>query len=215
MARPGVIEVIVHVADSVDLAADLAVGYLADVSPDVTLDLGAVSEHLIRKVQMRPQLDHITSLRARSTRVRWAARLGDSDTPAVRVHVVDNVVRTLELTVSESQLGLAARFCEDFALHDWLLTALGQVIEQASRAKAVDSEPIDILRPAIERLTHLWMPGAQVDPAMRTLWETLQQRPGFNLQWNSQLTRIRDQIALQTLQAVNQLTFPCSGDRLQ
>jgi hypothetical protein len=94
-----------------------------------------------------------------------------------------------------------ARFCEDFALHDWLLTTLGQVLEQASRTKVAE-ESIDILRPAIERLLHLWMPGAHVDPVMLTLWDTLQQRPGFDRQWNSQVTRIRDQISLQTLQAL-------------
>jgi hypothetical protein len=201
VAQPGVIEMIIRTG-AVDLAADLAAGYLADTSPVATLDLGAVSEHLIGDVQRRPQLDHITAVRARPTRVRWAARLSDSDIPSARVHVVDDVVRTLELTVRENQLGLAARFCEDFALHDWLLTTLGQIIEQANRTKAVGGEPIDILSPAIERLLHLWMPGAHVDPVMRTLWGTLEQRPGFSLQWNAQVARIRDQIALQTLQAL-------------
>ncbi|MGH3697074.1 MAG: SCO2521 family protein [Pseudonocardiaceae bacterium] len=203
LAQPGAIEVIIR-PDTVDLATNLATGYLTDTSPIDTLDLGAVSEHLIGDVQMRPQLDHITSVRARPTRVRWAARLSDSDTPSARVHVVDDVLRTLELTVHEDQLGQAARFCEDFALHDWLLTTLGQIIEQANRTKAAGGESIEILSPVIERLLHLWMPGAHVDPVMRRLWGALEQRPGFSLQWNAQVARIRDQIALQTLQALQQ-----------
>lgn len=206
VARPGVIEVVARV-DTSDLAADLAAGYLADSKPIATLDLGAVSEHLIGEVQGRPQLDHVTSIRVRPTRIHWAVRLSDSSTPTARVHVVDDVVRTLELTARENQLGLAVRFCEDFALHDWLLTTLGQIIEQADRARAKGArakggEPIEILSPAIERLLHLWMPGAHVDPVMRTLWGALEQRPGFSLQWNAQVARIRDQIALQTLQAL-------------
>ncbi|MGH3779983.1 MAG: SCO2521 family protein [Pseudonocardiaceae bacterium] len=195
--QPGLIEVISR-ADTADLAA----GYLADTSPMCTLDLGSVSGHLISSVQMSPQLDHITYVRSRLTRVCWVARVGNSDSPVAQVHTKDDVVRTIDLTVSENQLGLAVRFCEDFALHDWLLTTLGQIIEQAQRAQLAGREPIDILSPAVERLLHLWMPGADVDPALRTLWEALEQRPGFSLQWNSQVARIRDWIRLRTLEAL-------------
>jgi hypothetical protein len=185
-------------------ARDLAAGFLADTLPTRTLDLGSVSEYLVGDVQMHSQLDHVTSVRSRPTRVRWTARLADSEAAVARVHVENEVLRTIELTVGENQLGLAARFCEDFALHDWLLTTLRQVLEQADRVRAAGREPLDILRTAVERLLHLWMPGAHVDPAMRTLWEALERRPGFSLQWNAQVARIRDQITLQTLQALEQ-----------
>ena len=206
--QPGVIEVISR-AD----AADLAAGYLADTSPTCTLDLGSVSGHLIGGIQMRPQLDHITYIRSRLTRVCWVARAGDSHHPVARVHIKDEVVRTIELTVPEDQLGLASWFCEDFALHDWLLTTLGQVIEQADRARIAGREPIDVLSPVIEGLLHLWMPGAYVDAAMRTLWDALERRPGFSLQWNAQVARIRDQIALRTLKALEHAARHRSVDR--
>jgi hypothetical protein len=199
-ASPGLIEVI----SSVD-AADLATGYLSDTSPACTLDLGSVSGHLIDGIQMNPQLDHITYLRSRLTRVCWVAQVGDSDIPTARVHVKDDVVRTIELTVPENQLGLVDRFCEDFALHDWLLTTLTHIIGQADRAKIAGQEVIGILSPAVERLLHLWMPGAGVDPAMRMLWDALERRPGFSLQWNAQVDRIRDWIQLQTLQALEDI----------
>ncbi|KAA2266489.1 hypothetical protein F0L68_01730 [Solihabitans fulvus] len=195
--QPGVVEV-TSAAD----AADLAEGYLGEVTPLATLDLGSVSEHLIGGVQMRPQLDHVTSVRSRPTRVRWVARFGDSATPRAVVRLDDEVLRTVELTVREDQIGLAVRFCEDFALHDWLLTTLGLVLEQAGRGRIGGRDSIDILSAAMERLLHLWMPGAHVDPAMRMLWDALEQRPGFSLQWNALVARIRDQIALQTLQAL-------------
>ncbi|WP_322766698.1 SCO2521 family protein [Frankia sp. Cr1] len=195
----GVVEVISR-AD----AAELAEGYLADSTPSSTIDLGSVSERLISDIQGHVQLDHVTSVRARPTWVRWAARVGDHDGPVARVRSDGDVVHAIELIVDESQLGLAARFCEDFALHDWLLTTLGQVIEQTDRLKALGQQAIDILTTAVERLFHVWMPGAQVDPALSPLWDALEQRPGFSRQWNTQVARIRDQIALQTLQAVEQ-----------
>jgi hypothetical protein len=195
--RPGVVEVISRADD-----ADLAAGYLADSSPVSTLDLGSVSERIIDGIQKHPQLDHVTSLRSRPTRVMWAARLGDSDIPVARVRSEGDVVRTIDLVLDESRLGLAARFCEDFAVHDWLLTTIGQVVEQADRLKALGRDPIDILVTATERLLHLWMPGAGVDPALSPLWEALERQPGFSRQWDAQVARIRDQISLQTLQAL-------------
>lgn len=200
--RPGVIEVISR-ADIVDLAA----GYLADISPNRTLDLGSLSGHLISGIQMHPQLDHITHIRSRPTRVCWVARVGDSEIPVARVHIKDAVVRTIELTMPEDQLSLSARFCEDFALHDWLLTTVAQVIEQADRAETAGWEAIDILSPAVKRLLHLWMPGTYVDPAMRILWDDLEQQSGFSLQWNTQAARIRDWINLRTLQALERLRY--------
>jgi hypothetical protein len=196
--RPGVIDVM-----SQSNAVDLAAGYLSDLAPEATLDLGSVSERVIGDVQRDPRLDHVTSVRSRTTWVRWAARLGDSDTPAALVRSEDDVVRTIELTVGEGQFDLAARFCEDFAVHDWLLTTLGQVIDHAERLRAGGREPTDVLRSAVERLLHLWMPGAHLDPALAPLWEALERRPGFSRQWNAQVDRIRDQIALETLQALD------------
>jgi hypothetical protein len=198
--QPSVIEVIGQ-TDTMDLAS----GYLADVSPKSALDLGSVSEHIIGVVQRRPDLDHATSVRTRSTRVRWVARLGDTEVPVARVNMESAVLRTVELTVREEWLDLVARFCEDFALHDWLLTTIGQIIEQADRARTTGREPMEVLKPAVERLLHLWMPGAHVDLVMRPLWEALELRPGFSRAWNAQVAWIRDQIALETLQMLELL----------
>lgn len=200
--QPGVIEVISR-AD----VADLAAGYLADTSSNCSLDLGSVSGHLINRVQMDPQLDHITHVRSRLTRVCWVAQVGDSDIPVAQVHAKDDLIRTVELTMPEDQLNLAARFCEDFALHDWLLTTVTQVIEQVDRAETAGREAIDILRPAVKRLLHLWMPGTYVNPAMRMLWDALERQSGFSLQWNAQAARIRDWIDLRTLQALERVKY--------
>lgn len=195
-----------HAIDAIGSAdfTDLSTGFLADDSPTATLDLGAVSARVLADVQKQRQLDHITALRARSTRVRWAARLGASETAIARIHTRDSVIRTVELTVRDGDLDLVDAFCEDFALHDWLLTTLDQLIETAERAKAFGEEPISILGPAVERLLHLWMPGVHVPPSLCALWESLDRRPGYSLQWSAHVARIRDQIALHTLQELQQ-----------
>jgi hypothetical protein len=196
-ARGGVVEVISR-AD----VAQFALGHRSGGAAGAALDLGSVSEHLLGVVQMRPQLDHETSIRARPTRLRWTATVGEDLEPTVRLHVDSEVLRTVELTLPAAQLPLAERFCEDLALHDWLVTALAGVIDQADRDTLVGEDPIKPLTSAVERLVHLWMPGAHVVPEMRSLWAALEVRPGFSLQWNAQVARVRDQIALRTLDAL-------------
>jgi hypothetical protein len=194
--RPGVVEVIGK-ADN----GQLADGYRAAATAGPTLDLGAISEHVLDVVQMRPQLDHVTAIRSRPTRLRWTAVTSDS-APAVKLHIGADMVRTVELTVGPDQLGLAERFCADLALHDWLITTVGNVIEQVDR----EGGRIDVLAAAVERLVHLWMPGAHVDPAMCGLWDALERRPGFSLQWQAQISRIRDLLAIRTLKALERVS---------
>ncbi|MBV8539196.1 MAG: hypothetical protein JO266_00395 [Acidobacteria bacterium] len=197
VGRHGVIEVISK-ADT----AQLALGHRSGAAVGTELDLGAISEHLLGVVQMRPQLNYQACIRSRPTRMRWSATAGDQDELAVKLHVDSDVLRTVEVTMPVGQLSFAEQFCEDLALHDWLITTLGNVIEQADRDAAVGVDPIKIFTPVAERLVHLWMPGAHVNPVMRPLWDTLERRPGFSLQWNTQVARIRDKIALRTLEAL-------------
>jgi hypothetical protein len=195
--RHGVVEVISK-AEMVQVAR----GHRTAEPDGATLDLGAISEHLMVLVQQRSQLDYQTVVRARPTRVRWSAIECDQARPSVWLHVDSDVLRTVELTVPADLLGMAERFCEDIALHDWLITTLGGVIDQVDQEMATGADPIKTLAPAVERLVHLWMPGAHVDLPMRCLWDALEERPGFSLQWNAQVARIRDLIALRTLEAL-------------
>jgi hypothetical protein len=195
--RHGVIEVISRAE-----VGQLARGHRTAEPDGVVLDLGSVSERMIRLVQRRPQLDHETVVRVRPTRMRWTASPCDRAEPSVRLHMDSEVLRTVELTMPADLLDLAVRFCEDLALHDWLITALGGAIDQADQDMAAGEDPIAALTPAVERLIHLWMPGAHVDLPMRRLWGALEERPGFSLQWNAQVARIRDLVALRTLDAL-------------
>jgi hypothetical protein len=199
--RRGVVEVI-----SKAEVAQLARGHRTAVGDDpFVLDLGSISERLIDLVQRRPQLDYQTVIRSRPTRMRWTATVCESDEPSVGLHVDSEVLRTVELAVPAELLRFAERFCEDLALHDWLITALGGAIDQADQDVEGGADPIKSLAAAVESLVHLWMPGAHVDPAMRVLWDALEMRPGFSLQWNAQVARIHDLISLRTLDALERI----------
>ncbi len=197
LARPGVLETIGALAED-----DVAAGFLAEHTPSAALDLGAIAEQQISDVQFADQLDHRTPLRARRTRLRWAAIATDS--PAGRAHpvaeftIVDDTVRTLHVLAPAESVDDVLGFCENLALHDWALTTLLTLVERGNLG-ATDLAAFGRLRPAIDHLLHLWMPGAHVAPSMSVLWESLEQRPGFTRQWSATVNRIRDQLALHTL----------------
>ena len=185
LARPTVVRTIGKKFNPTDLAD----GFLADAAPASTLDLGAVSERLISSVQLHPELDHKVPLRARRTRFRWAAHIS-SDT----VHgsgefvVADDVVRTVKLTLPMTECADVVGFCENLALHDWVLSTVSRIIERSG------TRSIDVLRPAIDHLLHLWMPGAHVSQSMLPLWESLERHPGFTRQWETMVSHIRDRL---------------------
>ncbi|ABW16225.1 conserved hypothetical protein [Parafrankia sp. EAN1pec] len=73
VANPGIIEV----AGRTD-TDDLAAGFLT-TQTRASLDLGAVSSRLLSRVQRRPGIDRVTSLRARRTQLRFAVTWRSSD----------------------------------------------------------------------------------------------------------------------------------------
>jgi len=175
--------------------ADLARGFLAAGVPGTTLDLQAVSMRLLDTVQNQVLLDHVTSLRTRTTRVRWVARAADVERPTAAVRLLDeDDVRTVELAMPVDQLDRAADFCEDFALHDWLLTALSRVVEITAPGARTDD--LGLLAAAMERLFPPWMPGALGGHALPELWQSLEHVTGLDRQWNVCQELVRDRVAL-------------------
>jgi hypothetical protein len=138
-------------------------------------------------------------MKSRPTRLRWAALpAADGAGPAIeRFTLAEDELRTLRLRVPDSTDPAAvAGLCEDLALHDWLLTAVVRVLD-GSRLGSVDGPAaVRALRPAVEHLLHLWMPGARVDRSLAPLWDVLEREPGFTRQWRTLVRRIRDQLAL-------------------
>jgi hypothetical protein len=192
LARPGTVEPTAPVK-----YADLAEGFLAtDVPSGQLLDLGAVAERLLTDLQGRPLLDRRAPFRSRRTRLLWTAACGP---PSAHFTVEDGTLRTLRLTLERVDPVAVAAFCEDLALHDWLLTTLVQLIERSGLGSVPGAEPVLRLRPAVDHLLHLWMPGARVDRALAPVWGDLDTVPGFSRQWTAAVQRIRDQLALQAV----------------
>ena len=216
LARPGEVQSVGRLAPD-----DVTAGYLAgpvdgvvDGAAEAVLDLGAVAERLIGRVQLHPELDHRIPLRARRTRLRWVVTAEDDPTaggPLVGAEftVHDEVLRTLRVRVNTAAFAGTADdviadvqgFCENLALHDWVLTTLLNVVERSGLGSARGAEAIAAVRPAIDHLLHLWMPGAHVAESMMPLWESLEKRPGFTRQWAATVQRIRDQLAAHTATA--------------
>ncbi|MGC0315284.1 SCO2521 family protein [Kitasatospora acidiphila] len=190
LARPGTVEPIGPVGDD-----DLVAGFLDGASAG-QLDLGGIAERLLTDLQVRSQLDRRAPFRSRRTRLLWSAQVG---TPAAHFTIQDGTLRTLRLTLERVDPVSVAAFCEDLALHDWLLTTLVQLIDRSGLGSTPGAEPVLRLRPAVNHLLHLWMPGARVDRGLARVWGNLETSPGFTRQWAAAVQRIRDHLALQAV----------------
>jgi hypothetical protein len=197
LAHPGVVEPFGKLPDRT-----VADGVLAGPREPGELDLGAIAERLLGSVSRHPSLDQRAPFKSRRTRLRWAAlRTLDGEGPSIgSFTVAEEGLRTVELRLPEGMgAAAAAKLCEDLALHDWLLTTLVRMVER-SRLGSVDGrDAVQALRPAVDHLMHLWMPGARLDPSLGPLWEVLEREPGFTPQWQTMVQRIRDQLALQAI----------------
>ncbi|NGM13293.1 SCO2521 family protein [Verrucosispora sp. WMMA2044] len=179
-------------------ADDLTNGFLHGNAADV-LNLDAITGRVLDSVQMSDLLDRRPPLRAARTRLRWTAQVHQQPGADATADVaVDSpTLRTVRLTVSPQDVPAAvAGLCEDLALHDWLLTMLSALVEAAVTRAGSTQEHIERLRPVLEHLLHLWLPGARVDPRLRPIWDRLEQVPGFSRQWQSSVNWIRDQITV-------------------
>lgn len=196
LARPGTVEPAGRLR-----GADLVDGFLEASGPAGELDLGAIAERLLSEVQGHPVLDRRAPFRSRRTRLLWTAvrAIEGGEPPGGRFTIVDGTLRTLRLTLERVDPVAVVAFCEDLALHDWLLTTLVLLIERSGLGSLPGPDPLRRLRPAVDHLLHLWMPGARVDPALAPLWAGLEVRPGFSRQWTGAVQRIRDHLALQAV----------------
>ncbi len=205
LARPGTTEAIAK-ADW----ADVAEGYVRGRAVPDTLDVGGVSGRAMDTVQRSRLLDRRPPFRAQRTCLRWVIRQAAGD-PTITFSVRSDVLRTVELSLPDTQFRDGIALCEDLALHDWLLTTVGDLLEVTRTSSRPDIEKIGRLRPAVEHLLHLWAPGARVSPSVRPIWDLLEQRPGFTHQWNASVNWIRDQIAVGTI-GLMQTLLPRLGD---
>jgi hypothetical protein len=159
------------------------------------IDLGSVSAAVVNHVQISypTLLNGVAPLRVSRTQLRWSARVGDALN--IRFSLEGPQLRTIRLTVREHDLPFVAAFCEDVALHDWLLTGVLQIVDR-TRAVANDSRTTaNRLRPVLDHLVHLWMPAARHNRRVASLWRSLERGTGFNRQWDALKDRVRDKFS--------------------
>ncbi|MER5447242.1 SCO2521 family protein [Streptomyces sp. NPDC002766] len=171
------------------------------------LDLGAIAEALLARLLRHPLLDRKVPFKSRRTHLRWvASRVPEGERAELtRFTLAEDGLRTVELRLPENTpLAAAAGLCEDLALHDWLLTTVVHMLESSRLAAADGPAAVQALRPAVDHLLHLWMPHARVDRSLVHLWEALEREPGFTRQWQNQVQRIRDQLAVQAIPLLHQ-----------
>jgi len=219
-AQPGFIETIAKAGPR-----DLAAGYINHGQQADCLDLGAISERLARRTQNSPLLDGRQPLRIQWTRLRWTAlygsALGSPPEPAAQFVLEDDTVRSLALWIPQPpdaeddalRLEPILELCRDLALHDWVLTTVTRRLERVDPGFADRDQAVAELRPLIDHLLHLWMPGARVADGLAPIWEAFERRPGFTRQWEAAVGRVRDQLALHTLQLLATLSVRDASHR--
>jgi hypothetical protein len=181
--------------------ADLAAGFAKPTQSTGTLDVGAIGGRALDAVQRSTRLDRQPPFRTQRTRMRWVVTPTDDEGVEAtgRFTVESATRRTLTLVVPRPHLHEIVDLCEDLALHDWLLTTLLTLLDVSFAGPGTRTQRIARLRPAIDTLLHLWMPGARVDESLQPVWRALERKPGFTRQWEASVNRIRDQMTLGTI----------------
>lgn len=196
LAQPGVLEVLDKASEE-----SLAAGFLQDPATTAVLDLGAVNLRFLAAVQRAAGLDRNPPFRSRRTRLRWSAEYSDLEQEIVFTLGEDGL-RTVRLRAAEPDPRALADFCADLALHDWLLSALLDIVDRALARSRPAPELIGMLRPGVDHLVHAWMPAAHVSKTLDRIWQELDLRAGFSLQWQTTVQRIRDQLSVGVIEAL-------------
>ncbi|EEP75280.1 hypothetical protein MCAG_05607 [Micromonospora sp. ATCC 39149] len=192
LANPGTLEALGgRLADRADEA------FLAGEPPGTSLDLGGINTRLMDVVQAAG-LDRRAPFRVPRTRLRWTAR-HTTDTH-IDFGVEEGHLRSLRLGLAPTgrdPWDEVRSFCEDVALHDWLLTGLLHLID---KAVGVDGDDVvRRLRPVVDHLLHLWMPAARPDRTTAPLWASLDRQVGFSRQWDNCAGWVRDRVGIASL----------------
>ncbi|MFF0491575.1 SCO2521 family protein [Nocardia sp. NPDC004068] len=183
-----------------EAGARLALGHVRKTTRD-SLDLGAISGRMTMELRMDDRLAHAVPFRTAETQLRWAAEVVPDRTraPVFAFTLESSAVRSVRLRVGETELPAVQRFCEDLAVHDWLLTTLTELLSAPGHHGHIEHHPETTLALVLEHIVPLWMPGAHTPPQLRSLWADVEQDPGFTLQWSARVNQLRDRMAAATL----------------
>jgi hypothetical protein len=202
LAQPGVLEVHGNASEE-----RLTAGFLGAPATTAALDLGAVNVRALAAIQRSEHLDRNPPFRSRRTRLRWSAESSEREQEIVFTLGADGL-RTVRLRAAESDPRAFADFCASLALHDWLLSTLLDIVDRAVARSRPAAEMISLLRPGVDHLVHAWMPTTRVSTTLDRIWQELDLRSGFSLQWQKTVERIRDQFSVSLIEALQPFTVP-------
>jgi len=206
LAQPGVLEVLGRVSEE-----SLAAGFLLGPMTATALDLGAVNMRALAAVQRSEYLDHNPPFRSRRTRLRWSAEAAEGAQEIVFTLDADGL-RTVRLRAAEPDPRALADFCADLALHDWLLSVLLDIVDRALARSRPAAEMVSLLRPGVDHIVHAWMPAAHVSKTLDLIWQELDLRAGFSLQWQATVQRMRDQLSVGVIEALQPSAEPLRSE---
>ncbi|MFC8044643.1 SCO2521 family protein [Nocardia sp. NPDC057353] len=202
LAAVGTGEVITQVTPRT--GTDLIEGFLQARTPSRdALDLASISRRLLAELGMGLALDQRAPLHSGTTRLRWAARIGETGPAPLMFRLEDDRVRTVLITVGdEAELAQVGRFCADLARHDWLLGVAAAVMDEADSVPATDLDSAEaIIGPLLAGFIHLWAPGAHTPALVRGLWQDIERDPGFSAEWSARLGHLHGRMSVATLAA--------------
>ncbi|MEU8818420.1 SCO2521 family protein [Actinoplanes sp. NPDC048796] len=203
LARPGVIETVGRCRP-----AELAAGFAAAERAPNALDLGEIAARASDVVQSAvPDGGRSRDrLRLPRTRLRFVVERSETAAPP-RFDVHDDQLRLLHVHAADDvDARLLVAFAEDLALHDWLLTSVDGIVDRAAIGALPLDESLRRLRPAVDYLLHLWLPGGRGGEPAERLWEVVERRAALTRQWVLLRDRIRDQLALGAVAALSAAT---------
>ncbi|NUR59207.1 MAG: hypothetical protein HOV87_11120 [Catenulispora sp.] len=193
LQRPGLMTVPVEI--DVD---DVADGIRQDRRDTSRLDLGSIIERELDDVRRSSLLDGQMLMRSGITRVRWVMQVVASRTgPPVLGVALDRgePVLTVRMIGRLDDLPMIARFCEEVALHEWLLMMVTRTIERAGRQSARNPIPMPDLSAVLNLLVPLWMPPTYVNADMRALWTAFEERTAVSRSFTTSVRRIREELS--------------------
>jgi hypothetical protein len=198
LARPGVIEAIGKCN-----FPDMADGFTAEEQRHRRIASSVIADQAMDRVQSSPLLDGKRPFAAPRITLHWAFETAASPETAASGRlgfvVVNDELRTMKLTSGDFSLEGMLAFCEDLALHDWLLSTLLTLIDRAGFGQDAWARTISRIRPAVDHILHLWAPGTRFPEEFMPLWSDLDKHLGLTQQWEISVNRIRDQLSLGTL----------------
>ncbi|ROO89333.1 hypothetical protein EDD29_7023 [Actinocorallia herbida] len=211
LARPGIVESLKRLD-----ADDVAAGFAGQGRGRPGIDLGAVAARTMASVQASRALDGDPPVNAAVVSWRWAlVRAAPGSRAPVRLTVVDDHTRLLLLNSDEHDTDDVMGLILDFALHDWLLSTVEDVVARADLESEASDRALRRLRPVLVHLLHHWMPAARVGDDLLPVFEALDRARGLSRRWDNAVRRIRDRFRLAEIQSVAAATAESRALRLK